>query len=89
MIPLFPHIITVSTIIAEKRFAPSGRLNVSLTNGTMIIIPTRPYTTDGIPESKSTLLRTVFAILSFAILATNIAHIRPRGTPIIIAPIVP
>ena len=35
-------IITVKTIIAEKRFAPSGRPNTTLTAGTMIIIPTRP-----------------------------------------------
>ena len=31
----------------------------------------------------------VFAILSFAIFATNIAHSIPIGTPIIIAPSVP
>ena len=83
------RIITVSTIIAEKRFAPSGRLNVSLTRGTITIIPTRPYTTDGMPDSKSTALLTTPEILGLDIFARNIAHIIPIGTPIMIAPQVP
>ena len=36
------NIITVKTIIAENKFAPSGKLKASRTRGTIIIIPTRP-----------------------------------------------
>ena len=35
-------IIIVKTIIAENKFAPSGKLKTSRTIGTIIIIPTKP-----------------------------------------------
>ena len=47
-------IITARTIIAAKRLAPSGTLNIFLMPGTSTIMPTRPYTTEGMPASSDT-----------------------------------
>lgn len=82
-------IIIAKTIIAEKRLAPSGRLKPFLTAGTRRIIPIKPYTTDGIPDSKSTQMRIMPASFPLEILAIKAAHISPIGTPMIIAPNVP
>ena len=83
------NIIIAKTIIAEKSVAPSGRLNAFLTNGTIIIMPASPYTTDGIPESSSTADVRIFETLFPANFEMYIAHKSPIGTPTTIAPRVP
>ena len=80
---------TDKTIMADKRFAPSGRLNTSLTVGTTNIIPMSPYTTEGMPAKRSTAELIAVATGPFAFLDMNIAHISPIGTPMRIAPNVP
>ena len=57
--------------------------------GTRTIIPTRPYTTDGIPAKSSTALWITPATPVGAAFAKNMAVKRPIGTPIITAPNVP
>lgn len=47
-------IITARTIIAASRLAPSGTLKSFLIPGTSMSMPTRPYTTEGIPASRPT-----------------------------------
>ena len=83
------RIIIARTIIAAKRLAPSAILNVSLTHGTSTSIPTRPYTTDGIPASRLTAISTTAFIFLFATFARYTAVRNPIGTPIMMAPAVP
>ena len=82
-------IIIARTIIAAKRLEPSGRLKTFRIAGTRKSIPTKPYTTDGIPASRLTADST--ALLSFfgASFARYTAVKKPRGTPMSIAPPVP
>ena len=83
------NIMTARTKIAENRFAPSGNPKNSRTVGTMMIIPTRPYTTEGIPDIRLTAPLTNDAVRLPAIFARKTAHKIPSGTPIRIAPNVP
>ena len=83
------RIIMASTIMAASRVAPEGRLKTFWIRGTSTVIPTRPYTTEGMPASSSTAVWITAATLGGAILARNTAVIRPTGTPIITAPAVP
>ena len=55
-----------STMIAASRLAPSGTWNTLRIPGTNTIIPTRPYTTEGIPASRLTAACIVFFILGGA-----------------------
>lgn len=48
------RIITASTKMAASRLSPAGILKNSRMAGSSTIIPTRPYTTEGIPASRST-----------------------------------
>ena len=48
------RIITASTMIAARSVAPEGRSKATRMAGTSRIIPTRPYTTEGMPASSST-----------------------------------
>ena len=57
--------------------------------GTSTIIPTKPYTTDGMPASSSTAPRMTLATLGGATLERNSAVNSPTGTPIRMAPAVP
>ena len=77
------------TIIAENRLAPSGSPKISLPAGTTIIIPIRPYTTEGIPDISPTSPLVSDAIFLFAYFAAKTAHSIPTGTPTRIAPKVP
>ena len=52
---------TASTRMAQNRLAPSGRWKATRTAGTKTIMPMRPYTTDGMPASRSTAGRTRLA----------------------------
>ena len=83
------NIIIASTIIAASRLAPSGTLSSFLMPGTSTSIPTKPYTTLGIPASRLT--ADCMTALSF--LGANFAiytlAIKPIGTPSTIAPHVP
>ena len=80
---------TASTIIAASKLAPSGTLKSFLIPGTSTSIPTRPYTTDGIPARRLTADSTVLLILCGASLARYTAVRKPIGTPSTIAPAVP
>ena len=48
------RIMTASTMMAASRLSPAGTLKNSRMAGSSTIIPTRPYTTEGIPASRST-----------------------------------
>ena len=52
-------------------------------------MPTRPYTTEGMPASRLTAERMTAATFGGAILARNTAVIKPTGTPMTTAPAVP
>ena len=82
-------IITASTIIAASRLAPSGTLNSFLIPGTSTSIPTRPYTTEGMPASRLTADSTVLFSRGGAALARYTAAKKPTGTPRSMAPAVP
>ena len=62
-------IIIARTIIAARRLAPSGMLNSFLIPGTSTIMPTKPYTTDGIPARRLTADSIIALTLGFAIFA--------------------
>ena len=82
-------IIIASTIIAASRLAPSGTLNSFLIPGTSTSMPTRPYTTLGMPASRLTAdCITAFSFFG-ASLAIYTLAIKPTGTPSTIAPHVP
>ena len=83
------RIITASTRMAASRQVPFFRLNTSITAGTSTIMPTRPYTTLGMPDSSSTAGRTMPAARLDATLERYTAHIRPTGTPSSDAPSMP
>ena len=78
-----------STTMAASRLAPEGRLNSSRMAGTSTIMPTRPYTTEGMPASRETAERMTAATLLLATLARNMAVRTPMGTPMRMAPAVP
>ena len=78
-----------STIIAASRQAPELRWNRFRMAGTSTIMPTRPYTTDGMPASSCTAVRITAARRGGAALARKMAVIRPTGTPSSSAPAVP
>lgn len=86
---MYGRIITVSTRMAVSRHAPEERENVFCTNGTSTVMPTRPYTTEGMPASSATQLRAAAAMRGGAALARNTAVKRPSGTPRSSAPAVP
>ena len=50
------RIIMARTMMAASRLAPSGTWKNFRTAGTSISMPTRPYTTDGMPASRLTAL---------------------------------
>ena len=83
------RIITASTRMAASRLSPAFRSKRSLMAGTSTIMPTRPYTTEGMPASRSTAGRTAAASLGGATRARNTAVRMPTGTPSTIAPQVP
>ena len=78
---MYGRIITVSTRTAVSRHAPEERENDFCTNGTSTVMPTRPYTTEGMPASSATQLRAAAAMRGGAALARNTAVKRPSGTP--------
>ena len=80
---------TASTMIAQNRLAPSGKLKATRTAGTSTIMPIRPYTTEGMPASRSTAGRTMDTSRGEATLDRNTAVIKPIGTPMRMAPQVP
>ena len=82
-------IITQRTMIAQSRLAPSGTSNSLRIPGTSTIIPTSPYTTDGIPASRPTAEPTAAFTLGGATFARYTAVMKPIGTPTAIAPAVP
>ena len=82
-------IITASTRMAARRQVPFFSRNISITAGTRTIMPTRPYTTLGIPASSSTAGRTMPAARLEATLERYTAHISPTGTPSSAAPSMP
>ena len=57
--------------------------------GTSTVMPISPYTTDGMPASRSTAVRMTAATLGWASLARKTAVRKPMGTPKNIAPAVP
>lgn len=65
--------------MADDRHAPEERENVFCTNGTSTVMPTRPYTTEGMPASSATQLRAAAAMRGGAALARNTAVKRPSG----------
>ena len=83
------RIMTASTRMAQNRLAPSGRWKATRTAGTRTIMPMRPYTTEGMPASRSTAGRTRLARRGGATLARNTAVMKPTGTPRTMAPAVP
>ena len=83
------RIIIASTMIAASSDAPEERSNISRIAGTSTIIPTKPYTTDGIPASSSTAVWMIPATFGDAHLERKIAVIKPIGTPTTTAPAVP
>ena len=78
-----------STIMAASRQAPELRPNAFRMAGTSTIMPTKPYTTEGMPASSSTAALMTRAALGGATFARNMAVIRPIGTPMSTAPAVP
>ena len=80
---------TVSTRMAASRQAPEPRPKARRMAGTSTIMPTRPYTTDGMPASSCTAVRITAARRGGAALARKMAVIRPTGTPSSSAPAVP
>ena len=78
-----------STIIAASRQAPELRWNRFRMAGTSTIMPTRPYTTDGMPANSCTAVRITAASFGGATFARNTAVISPTGTPTTMAPAVP
>ena len=86
---MYGRIITVSTRMAVSRHAPEERENDFCTNGTSTVMPTRPYTTEGMPASSATQLRAAAAMRGGAALARNTAVNNPSGTPRSSAPAVP
>ena len=78
-----------STRMAASRQAPDPREKVVRIRGTSTIMPTRPYTTDGIPASSCTAVRITAATGAGASLERKMAVIRPMGTPMTMAPAVP
>ena len=83
------NIIMASTMIAASRLSPATRPKPFLMSGTSTIMPTRPYTTDGMPASRSTTTLTAAPILGGATFARNTAIRKPIGTPMTTAPAVP
>ena len=83
------RIMTASTMMAANRLAPSGRWNVLRMAGTSTSIPTRPYTTDGIPASRLTAASSTVRTFLGATLERYTAVKKPMGTPRTIAPAVP
>ena len=78
-----------STMMAASRQAPELREKVFRMAGTRTIMPTRPYTTEGMPASSCTAVRITAASFGGATLARNTAVISPMGTPTTMAPAVP
>ena len=76
-------------MIAASKLAPSGTLKTSRIAGTSTSIPTRPYTTDGIPASRLTAVSIMVLTFLFATLERYTAVKKPLGTPMSIAPAVP
>ena len=83
------RIITANTIIDARRLAPSGKLNKILIPGTRTSIPTRPYTTEGMPARRFTAAPTTAFTFLLATFERNTAVKNPIGTPIRIAPPIP
>ena len=61
------RIMMARTTIAAKRLAPSGMPNAVRMPGTSTIMPTSPYTTDGIPASRLTAVSITLFTLGLAI----------------------
>ena len=83
------RIMMANTMMAANRLAPSGRWNVLRMAGTSTSIPTRPYTTDGIPASRLTAVSSTVRTFLGATLERYTAVKKPMGTPRTIAPAVP
>ena len=78
-----------STMMAASSVAPEGRSKITRMAGTSKIMPTRPYTTEGMPASSSTAVWITTATLGGATLERKMAVMRPTGTPTMMAPAVP
>ena len=83
------RIMMASTIIAASRQAPELRWNRFRMVGTSTIMPTRPYTTEGMPASSCTAVRITAASFGGATFARNMAVSSPMGIPMTMAPAVP
>ena len=83
------RIMMASTMMAASRPEPSGIRNSFRMPGTSTSMPTRPYTTDGIPASRLTAEDTTAFRRGGAIFARNTAVMNPTGTPSRMAPAVP
>ena len=75
--------------MAASSVAPLERLKAPCTAGTSTIMPTRPYTTEGMPAKSSTALRMMRPDFFPAYLDRNMAVNRPNGKPTTRAPRVP
>ena len=73
-------------IITAKRLSPRLFGKIFLIVGTIISIPKKPYTTEGIPARSWTAGLSIFAYLFDAISDKYEAVSKPIGTPIIIDP---
>ena len=83
------RIMMASTMMAASRPEPSGMWKILRMPGTSTSMPTRPYTTEGMPASRLTAEETTAFSLDGAILARNTAVMKPMGTPRTMAPAVP
>ena len=83
------RIMIASTMMAARSPEPSGMWNILRMPGTNTSIPTRPYTTEGMPASRLTAEDTTAFIFGGAAFARNTAVMKPMGTPSRIAPAVP
>ncbi len=83
------RIMIASTMIAASRPEPSGTENTFRIVGTSTSIPTRPYTTEGMPASRLTAACIADFIFGGASFDRYIAVRKLIGTPKVIAPAVP
>ena len=83
------RIMMANTMMAASSPEPSGMWKIFRMPGTSTSIPTRPYTTEGMPASRLTAEETTAFSFVGAIFARNTAVIKPMGTPRTMAPAVP
>ena len=77
--------IMAKTMLPASPDSPTGRLNVFCRNGTIIVRPKKPYTTDGMPFSSSIMGFNALRTLKWATSAMYIDTASPKGRAINIA----